>query len=386
MAKEPSITDILNDISKKTDLRFGVIEETQWISTGNLGINYVAGNGLPLGRSVELYGPPSSGKTTTGLQAAAVLQQQIIAEKRDEYILYLDYEHALDTDYCAALGLDIEHDSFLLAQPHSMEQGAEAALRLIGTGKVRLSIWDSVAAMAPIARLEGEFDQRTAAMNKARLMSGLMLQLTPLLHKNNSCAVFINHLMESVEMGGRPGMPPKVTTPGGKALKFYASVRLEYRQIGNAKGKATDPLTQEVTNQSTATQVKVKCVKNKVAAPFREAEVRVRYGHGFDDAWSAIQVLLGHKLIRKDGAWYRFDPSLEHPAMTIPGTDKKNGRPSIQGESAVLRFADEHPDWRDRLVKEATRLVEGDVTTPGVGAPEEVDLAADGGLFDEGPE
>jgi len=357
-----SVTEVLADIAKKHNLAIGsmseIVEEITWLSTGNLAIDYATGRGMPVGRSVELYGPPSSGKTTTGLQAAACYQQELIAAGDDGHILYLDYEHALDPEYCAALGLDVEHPSFLLAQPHSMEQGAEAALKLIETGKVGLSIWDSVAAMAPIARIEGEFDQRTAAMNKARLMSGLMLQLTPLLHKHRSCAVFINHLMESVEMSGRPGMPPKSTTPGGKALKYYASVRLEYKQIKNVKGRAMDTLSGGVTDQAVATHVRVKCTKNKVASPFREAEVRIRYGRGFDNAWSALQVLLAHKKVVRESAWYRFDkskvPSLVHSDMTVSAT----GRASLQGESAVLEFADTHPEWCGVLINLAEGIVE----------------------------
>lgn len=374
------VADVLAEINKTHQLRVGamsdVVEETQWLTTGNLAIDYVTGGGLPLGRSIELYGLPSSGKTTTALQAAANLQRTIIAEGRDEHILYLDFEHALDLTYAAALGLDLDHvtasgdPSFLLGQPKTMEQGAEAALKLISTGKIRMSIWDSVAAMAPLSRLEGDFDQRTAAMNKARLMSGLMLQLTPLLHINNSAAVFINHLMESVEMSGRPGMPPKSTTPGGKALKYYASLRLEYRQIGNAKGKADDALAGATIDQVIGTGVKVKCVKNKVAAPFRETEVRVTFGQGFNNTWSALQVLLDHKIIRKDGAWHRFAPNLEHPAMTIPAG--KGARPSIQGESGVLRFAAEHPDWQHALITTAAQLV----TTHGGKGLETGDLTA----------
>ncbi len=162
-----TIADLLADIERKHGLRIGaasqVVEPTTFLTTGNLAIDHVCGGGLPLGRTVELYGQPSSGKTTTALQAAAALQSIIIFEQRDEHILYLDFEHAFDGQYAKALGLDTEHPSFLLAQPHSMEAGAESALQLLATGTVRLSIWDSVAAMAPIARLEGEFDQRTAA-------------------------------------------------------------------------------------------------------------------------------------------------------------------------------------------------------------------------------
>lgn len=348
-----AIAAALAEVEKKHGLAVGpasqVIEPQAWLTTGNLGIDYVAGGGIPLCRTVELYGPPSSGKTTTALQAAAALQQAINTGSGDDHILYVDHEHALDRDYCKALGLDTEHDSFLLAQPYSLEQGAESALKLLHTGLIRLVIFDSVAAMAPIARLDGEFDQRTAAMNKARLMAGLMLQITPLLHKSKACGVFINHLMEAVEMSGRPGMPPKVTTPGGKALKFYASLRLEYRQIGNTKTKTVDPLSGETINQANSTLVKVKCVKNKVAEPFREAEVRVSYGRGFDNVWSALQVLLYRGQVKKSGAWYRFTGDTTHPDIPAGG---------LQGETAVLDFALRHPDWAARLIAVATDLVD----------------------------
>ncbi len=351
MAKS-AIAAALAEVEKKHQLNVGtasqVIEPQQWLTTGNLGIDYVAGGGIPLGRTVELYGPPSSGKTTTGLQAAAALQKHILATNSDDHIVYLDHEHALDRDYCGNLGLDTDHESFLLAQPYSLEQGAESALKLLHTGAVRLIIFDSVASMAPIARLDGEFDQRTAAMNKARLMSGFMLQITPLLHKTKAAGVFINHLMEAVEMTGRPGMPPKATTPGGKALKFYASLRLEYRQIGNTKTKTVDPLSGTAINQANSTLVKVKCVKNKVAEPFREAEVRVSYGRGFDNVWSALQVLLYRGEIKKSGAWYRFLGDTAHPDIPAGG---------LQGETAVLDFALTRPDWATRLVGAAADLV-----------------------------
>jgi recombination protein RecA len=351
--------DVLKDIAKKFDLQVGspsvIVESVSRLSTGNLAIDFVTGGGLPVGRSIELYGVESSGKTTTGLQAAAQLQSRLIAEASTEHILYLDFEHSFDPDYAQALGIDHEHPTFLLAQPHSMEQGAEAALKLIDTGLIRLSIWDSVAAMAPLSRLEGDFDQRTAAMNKARLMAGLMLQMTPLLHKHRCTAVYINHLMESIDMNSRNNLPPKVTTPGGRALKYYASLRLEYRQIGNTKTKSLDGLTGELANRAVASVIRVKCVKSKVSTPMREADVCVRYGRGFDNAWSALQVLLAHGVIGKGGVgWHRFNPPLQHPDMDSPG---RSG-PSIQTEAAVLAFADEHPDWAAILVGEAVALLD----------------------------
>lgn len=355
------IDKMLLDFNKKYDLTVGaassVLQDVVGMSTGNLAIDYLTGvGGIPQGRIVELYGLPSSGKTTTALQAAVNLQRDIIANGRDEHILYLDFEHALDADYASDLGLDLEHRSFLLAQPHWLEQGGEIALDLIQTGKVRMSIWDSVAAMTPKALIDGDFDQRTSAMNRARLLSGLMQRLASLLNQKQCSGIFINHLMESVEMGGRPGMPPRTTTPGGKALKYYSSIRLEYKQGKNIKAKAEGALTGEVGDELIATQVYVKCVKNKVGPPFRVAEVRSRYGAGFDNAWSALQVLIARKKVVKGTAGYFFfdekkAPSLVHPDMKVSAT----GRPNIHGENNVIDFADKHPEWARELVQLAVR-------------------------------
>ena len=352
---------VLAEITKRHAVPIGslsdVVTPVTGLSTGNLAIDYVTGvNGLPVGRLTELYGPPSSGKTTTALQAAAGLQQQIITAGRDEYILYLDFEHALDGQYAASLGLNVEHPSFLLAQPHWLEQGAEVILFLLTTGKIRLAIIDSVAAMTPKALLEGDFDQRTAAMNRARLLAGLLQRLTALTHEQHCACVFVNHLMEAVEMTGapRPGMPARTTTPGGKALKFYASLRLEYKQVGQVKGNTTDVLQAATIAQTVATHVKVTCTKNKVASPYRRAEVRITDGHGFDNAWSAIQVLLAYRTISfASGGRFYFDTALAHEDME----HAKDGRPYLRGEGTLLTFANTHPGWRDLLVAAALDLI-----------------------------
>lgn len=354
-----SVGDVIRDLAKRHELRIGavtgVIDEVVAHSTGNLAVDYLTGvGGLPQGRIIELYGQPSAGKTTTALQAAAELQRAIIAAGRDEYIVYLDFEKALDVNYCAALGLDTSHPTFILAQPHWLEDGADIADKLIRTGKVRLSIFDSVAEMVP---KELEFGIRTAAMERARLMNSLLQQLNPLLHANGATAVFLNHLVEAVSMGGaRPGLPPAETSPGGKGLKFYASLRLSYKVIRQIKGKAPDALAGAVTDQVIATHVRVKCTKNKVGVPLREAEVRVRLGQGFDNTWTALQVLLAHGIVRKDGAWYRFDADLYHPDMGE--TNTRTGRASLQGEAAVLDFADTHPDWAAGLVTAAGQAID----------------------------
>lgn len=358
-----TVDDLIADFEKKNDLKIGqladVVTPTVGLSTGNVAIDHLTGvGGLPRGRITELYGLPSSGKSTVALQTAARLQRRIITDGTDERILYLDFEHALDGDYASDLGLDLSHPSFLLAQPHWLEQGAEAALALIDTGKIRMSIWDSVAAMAPKRLIEGGFDQATSAMHRAKLLSGLMQTLASLLNQKDCAGVFINHLMEEIAMTGRPGLPPKTTTPGGRALKYYSSVRLEFRQGKNIKGKLEDMLTGDDADQLVATQVSVKCVKNKVGPPFRVAEVRSRFGMGFDNTWSAVQVLIAQKLIGQGSAGlYYFDaknvPTLAHDAMSVNGT----GRPYVQGEAAVMEFADKHDDWRDALIAQAVGVL-----------------------------
>ncbi len=355
------IGDILKDLAKRYSIDIGaasdVIKPVQALTTGNLAIDHLTGvGGLPLGRIVELYGQPSSGKTTTALQAAAELQKQIIASRSSDRILYLDYEKALDGEYCAALGLDVDHPSFLLAQPTWLEDGADIAERLIKTGVVRLSIWDSVAKMTP---KELEFGVRTQAMERARLMKALLERQVAILHEYNCAGVFLNHLTEAVQMtGGRPGMPPAETSPGGKALKYYASLRMAYKQIGNIKGKTTDALVDEVTEQVIATNVKVKVTKNKIGNPFREAVVRVRFGVGFDNTWSALQVLVAHKkVVAGPSGMFYFDPSkVEHLVtedMDVSGT----GRPYLKGENNLLLYAEHNPDWKARFVATATAVI-----------------------------
>ncbi len=358
--KKPSVAELLASISKKHNLKLGsfsdVVTPTVGWSTGNIGIDYVTGvGGIPAGRMTELYGLPSSGKTTTALQAAAGLQKRIIADGEEEYILYLDHEHALDLEYAGDLGLNLDHPSFVLAQPNWLEQGAEIALELIATGKVRMAIFDSVAAMTPKVLLDGEFDQRTAAMNRARLMSGLCQRLVALINEQNTAVVMINHLMESVEMTGRPGMPPKATTPGGKGVKYYASLRLEYKQIKNAKTKQVNALTGATEDAVGQTLVKINCVKNKVGNPFRTVEALSRFGMGFDNFWSALQVHMAHRNITVASAGRHYFPShLGHDHMEVAS----DGRQYVRGEANLLAFADLYPEWRQKVITEAGDIID----------------------------
>lgn len=359
MVKSPSFADIVAKASKKYNTRIGalddIIEDMPVISTGNLAIDHILGvGGFPLGRIVELAGNFSSGKTTTGLQAAAVAQKKIKAGEpdfADRVIVYCDYEHALDPAYARSLGLDVEDpDTFLLTQPDNLEDGTNLVLELIRTGKVALIIFDSVAAMTPVAILEKDVGEATVAA-RARLMSVFLQKLVPLIDETRTSAVFINHLLDDMQMGGRPGIK-KFTTPGGKALKFFASIRMEYQQIKTLKSKSHNDLTNEEEDMVDGVEVRIKVVKNKVGPPFRQCQTLVRFGKGFDEAYTAREILVGHKkIVLAPGRYYFFDkcPDL----VTDDMLRRKTGtpRPYIQGERGFYRWCDEHPEWRARLVE-----------------------------------
>ncbi len=364
------LADVLASASKKYNISIGpmgsIAEDVEFLTTGNLAIDYIIGGGVPMGRSVELYGPPSSGKTTTALQVAAELQKVIIAggdESRgihaDDVIVYFDYEQSMDHTYAKALGLDVEHTTLKFAQPDTLEDGANLALDLIKTGRVRLIIFDSVAAMNPSAKAEAEIGKSLPAV-QAKLMKDFGVTLNTVAKKGNTTVLFINHLMEKMEMGGarRPGMPAATTTPGGSALKFFASVRVEYKQIRQNKANVIDPLTNEPMLIPTSTDTQVKVVKNKVAPPFRQAKVRVRFGYGFDNFWTALQVLLANKKIMYSQGRYYFHNGTEDGLAPEWMDREKTGthRPVIHGEGNVFQAGDEHPEWRQAAIDLATRV------------------------------
>lgn len=349
-----TVDDVLAEFEKKTGLVVGKPKPVVGLPTGNMAIDWMTGvGGLPRGRITELYGFESSGKTTTALQTAVALQQDIIARGSDEKIIYLDFEHALDGDYATSLGIDFEHPSFKPLQPVYLEQGAQAALDLIETGQVRMVVFDSVASMAPRRLKEGDFDQATIQMHRAKLVSSLCQSMVGMLDEHDCAGVFVNHKMEGIELTGRPGMPPKVTTPGGRGLKFYASLRLEFNIIGSVRDKIDDFFTNDELNALVGQKVEVKCVKNKVGSPGRSVQLRSRFGAGFDNTWTACQLLIDHKLVTKNGAWFQF-------------TEKKVpelGEHKLHGEPAVLEYADEHPEWRTALLARAQQILGTPVET-----------------------
>ncbi len=368
--KEPrsEISDLIKKFAKD-NVAVGtmdeITEEVKGLPTGNLAIDHILGvGGLPVGRVIESFGPPSSGKTTLALHTAAELQKRIIADESDEFILYIDFEHALDKKYCKALGLDLAHPSVKVSQPDSLEKGAKVARELVETGKVRLLIWDSVAEAQPDAVLAAETGQAQVAI-RAKIMSQFLQQINNSLFRNNCTAIFINHVQEKINMSGPARGVVTKTTPGGDALKFYSSVRLEFVQLAKQKGKRFNPLTNATDEFTISSDTKVTVVKNKVADPQRNCIVRVRYGKGFDNFWSALQVLLGYGKVKKNGAYFYFDKT---PELLIPGLPEIGGKSgAFQGEDNLLRFADSHQLWRQMVINAAVDTVVKE-------APEEVEL------------
>ena len=376
---------ILAKAAKKYDLAVGplssIAQDAVFVTTGNIALDHIIGGGLPLGRSVELAGPPSSGKSTTALQCAAEMQKIIIAGgdpskgiKADDKILYFDYEQTIDPTYAKKLGLDIDHESFLLTQPDNLEDGSNLAVELIGTGRVRLVIWDSVASMMPSAKAEAEIGKSLPAV-QAKLMSDLGQKLNPLLYEHQTLNIWINHLKEVMAMGRPAHLGPMKTTPGGTALKFYASVRVEFKQIGQIKEKILDPLTNEEVESPGAINVEVKVTKNKVAPPFRKAVVRVRFGKGFDNFWSALQVLVASKEIMYSQGYYYFH-KVEPIGLAPEWMERaKTGtqRPNIRTDAALFKAADEHPEWRELFIEHARKIVGDNVLSMSSRTPDEIE-------------
>lgn len=358
--------------SKKYDMRIGqldgVVDEVPAISTGNVGLDYVLGTGgFPLGRIAELSGAESSGKTTSALQTA-VRAQQYIREGREHFkdrvVVYCDFEHALDPDYVRKLGLDADDaETFYLMQPDTLESGTNAVLDLIKTGAVCLVIFDSVAAMTPQGIFDKAIGESTVAL-RANLMATFLAQLVTIADENKTACIFLNHLMDDMAMGGRPGVK-RTKTPGGKALKFFSSIRIEYTKMRSLKGKVFNEISNEEEEMIDSTEVRIRVTKNKLAPPFRSVQVLVRFGKGFDEAYTARQILIGHKrIVEGNGKYFFFDKCPE--LLTDDMNRRKTGtpRPYIQGDRNFFQFCDTHPEWREQLIKLAQDVLESSQEEP----------------------
>ena len=304
------------------------------ISSGSISLDHALGvGGFPRGRISEIFGPESSGKTTVALQVVAE------AQKAGGMAAFIDVEHALDPVYARKLGVDV--DNLLVSQPDFAEQALEITNALISSGSIDVLVVDSVAALVPKAELDGEMGEAFVGI-QARLMSQAMRKLTGTVAKSNTCLIFINQIREKIGvMFGNPE-----TTSGGRALKFYSSVRCDIRRIAAIKEG----------DQVTGNRTKVKVVKNKVAAPFREAEFDILYGEGISREGDLLDLGVAQNLVEKSGSWYSF-----------------KGERIGQGRENARQFLKDNPDIRAKLDSELRRalgLVKPEASAQPAAAPE----------------
>lgn len=283
------------------------VVDSDTISTGSLGLDVALGiGGIPRGRIIEIFGPESSGKTTLAIHAIAE------AQRKGGLAAIIDAEHAFDKSYAQNLGVDV--DSLMIAQPDDGEQALDIAEHLIRSGAIDIVVIDSVAALVPRGEIEGEMGDSKMGL-QARLMSQAMRKLTGAIHKTNCTCIFINQLREKIGvMFGNPE-----TTTGGNALKFYASVRLDIRRVGQIKDK---------DNNVIGNQTRVKIVKNKLAPPFRTTDFDIIYGKGISKQGEIVDMGVDLGILQKSGTWYSYDT-------------QKIG----QGRDAAKNFMQDNPEF-----------------------------------------
>lgn len=315
----------MNDKKKAIELALGQIEKqfgkgsvmklgdsvklnVESISTGCIDLDLALGiGGVPRGRIVEIYGPESSGKTTVALHIIAE------AQRNGGEAAFIDVEHALDPVYAKNLGVDI--NNLIVSQPDTGEQALEICETLVRSGAIDVIVVDSVAALVPKAEIEGDMGDAHVGL-QARLMSQALRKLTGAINKSKTCAIFINQLREKVGvMFGNPE-----TTPGGRALKFYASTRLEVRKVENLKQG----------NDVVGTRTRVKVVKNKVAPPFKQAEFDIMYGEGISREGSVLDAAANNDIVIKSGAWYSYGD-------TRIGQGRENAKQYLKDNPAMTK-------------------------------------------------
>ena len=309
LALQEALKKIEKEFGKGSIMRLGdeIDRKIEVISSGSIALDKALGvGGYPKGRIIEIYGPESSGKTTFALHAIAN------AQKNGGYAAFIDAEHALDPVYAKNLGVDIEN--LILSQPDNGEQALDIAEALIKSGSVDILVVDSVAALVPEAELNGDMGDSHVGLH-ARLMSQAMRKLAGIINKTNCVAIFINQIREKVGvMFGNPE-----TTTGGRALKFYSTVRLDIR-----KGEAIKDGTNILGNKTT-----IKVVKNKVAPPFKTAEVEIIYGEGISRLGEVVDMAVKYEIINKAGAWFSYEG-------TKIGQGRENTKEYLKNNPEVL--------------------------------------------------
>jgi recombination protein RecA len=312
-ALDLAVSQIEKQFGKGSIMRLGGIDSSaalDAIPSGSLSLDLALGvGGYPRGRVIEVFGPESSGKTTLTLHAIAE------AQRLGGTAAFIDAEHALDANYARKLGVDV--DNLLVSQPDSGEQALEIGEVLIRSGAIDIVVVDSVAALVPRAELEGEMGEAQMGL-QARLMSQALRKLTGIVSKSKTCLIFINQIREKIGvMFGNPE-----TTTGGRALKFYSSVRVDVRRIASIKDG----------DEVTGSRTKAKIVKNKVAPPFREAEFDIMYGQGISKEGDLLDLSVDKNIVEKSGAWFSFQ-----------------GERLGQGRDNARQFLKDNPDYRGRV-------------------------------------
>ena len=336
MTIEKEKLDALNHVLGKIEKDFGkgsimrVGEASSMvvdsISTGSIGLDIAVGiGGLPRGRIVEIYGPESSGKTTVALHSVAE------AQKNGGIAAFIDAEHALDPVYARALGVDV--DNLIISQPDTGEQALEITEALIRSGAIDIIVIDSVAALVPKAEIEGDMGDSHVGL-QARLMSQALRKLTGSIKKSNCVAIFINQLREKVGiMFGNPE-----TTTGGRALKFYSSVRLDVRKIDTIKQG----------DKILGSRTRVKVVKNKVAPPFKQAEFDIMYGEGISKIGDLLDIAANVDIVKKSGSWYNYqDIKLGQGRENVKKFLADNMDLTNEIEEKVRKYYKLGPEYRD---------------------------------------
>ncbi len=331
---ETTLTQIEKQFGKGAIMRLGddqTFLEQGVLSTGSMSVDLALGiGGVPRGRIIEIYGPESGGKTTLSLHIIAE------AQKAGGVAAFVDAEHALDPAYAKALGVDT--DELLVSQPDTGEQALEITELLVRSGAVDVIVVDSVAALVPRAEIEGEMGDSHVGL-QARLMSQALRKLTGVLSKSRTTAIFINQIREKI--GVMYGNPE--TTPGGRALKFYASVRMEVRRKGDVKSGAD-----KIGNQT-----RIKVTKNKVAPPFKEAEVEIMFGRGIDKLGDLINIASDLDIIQKSGSFYKYE-----------------GATIGQGKEKAASYLQDQPQLIDKIRQQVVDAVKGAKVVAPEGEPE----------------